>query len=270
MASSFHFPTPALRADPPPAGEGEDKRRYSCLRSLTKTPSFRLDGKRALVTGGGRGIGLAAASALAEAGAHVTIAARTKAEIEEAAAAIRARGETGRRAGARCDRCRGCAKGDCRRRAVSDPGQQRRHEPAGLSAGRQGRGFRRHLRAQCPRRLLHGAGGGDAADRGEIARLDHQYLLADGSCRRRAPHRLLRLQARHGGLHQGHGDRACAAQYPRQQYRSDVSRNADDAAILREQGVSRRGAVERSSSAGSVSSKRSPAPSSSWPRMRRR
>ena len=28
---------------------------------LVRTPSFRLDGKRALVTGGGRGIGLAAA-----------------------------------------------------------------------------------------------------------------------------------------------------------------------------------------------------------------
>src|SRR5207237_10265019 len=59
---------------------------------LAKTPSFRLDGKRALVTGGGRGIGLAAASALAQAGAHVTLAARTQAEIEAAAAAIRARG----------------------------------------------------------------------------------------------------------------------------------------------------------------------------------
>jgi NAD(P)-dependent dehydrogenase (short-subunit alcohol dehydrogenase family) len=60
---------------------------------LAKTPSFRLDGRRALVTGGGRGIGLAAASALAQAGAHVTLAARTKSEIEEVAAAIRARGE---------------------------------------------------------------------------------------------------------------------------------------------------------------------------------
>jgi NAD(P)-dependent dehydrogenase (short-subunit alcohol dehydrogenase family) len=62
---------------------------------LTRTPSFRLDGRRALVTGAGRGIGLAAASALAAAGAHVTLAARTKSEIENAAAAIRARGESG-------------------------------------------------------------------------------------------------------------------------------------------------------------------------------
>src|SRR5262245_23984968 len=60
---------------------------------LTPTPSFRLDGKRALVTGAGRGIGLAAASALAEAGASVTLAARTTKEIEEAAGAIGARGQ---------------------------------------------------------------------------------------------------------------------------------------------------------------------------------
>src|SRR3989442_1113040 len=56
--------------------------------------SFRLDGKRALVSGAGRGIGLAAAAALADAGAHVTLAARTRGEIEDAAAAIRARGQT--------------------------------------------------------------------------------------------------------------------------------------------------------------------------------
>jgi NAD(P)-dependent dehydrogenase (short-subunit alcohol dehydrogenase family) len=59
---------------------------------LAKAPSFRLDGKHALVTGGGRGIGLAAASALADAGAQVTLAARTRSEIDAAADAIRARG----------------------------------------------------------------------------------------------------------------------------------------------------------------------------------
>ncbi len=59
---------------------------------LPKTPSFRLDGRKALITGAGRGIGLAAATALAEAGAHVVLAARTVSEIEEAAAAMRAAG----------------------------------------------------------------------------------------------------------------------------------------------------------------------------------
>ena len=61
--------------------------------NLTKSASFRLDGKRALVTGAGRGIGLTASAALAEAGAHVTLCARTTKEIEEAAEAIRARGQ---------------------------------------------------------------------------------------------------------------------------------------------------------------------------------
>jgi NAD(P)-dependent dehydrogenase (short-subunit alcohol dehydrogenase family) len=59
---------------------------------LPTTPSFRLDGRRALVTGAGRGIGLAAAAALAEAGAHVTLCARSADEIAAAAAAIQARG----------------------------------------------------------------------------------------------------------------------------------------------------------------------------------
>lgn len=59
---------------------------------LPTTPTFRLDGRRALVTGAGRGIGLAAAAALAEAGAHVTLCARTESEIDEAAAALRKKG----------------------------------------------------------------------------------------------------------------------------------------------------------------------------------
>ena len=35
------------------------------MTALPVTPSFRLDGRRTLVTGAGRGIGLAAAAALA-------------------------------------------------------------------------------------------------------------------------------------------------------------------------------------------------------------
>ena len=62
------------------------------MLQLPKTPSMRLDGKRALVTGAGRGIGLAAAAALAQAGANVTLVARTPIEIAAAAEAIRAEG----------------------------------------------------------------------------------------------------------------------------------------------------------------------------------
>ena len=60
--------------------------------TLPRTPSMRLDNRRALVTGAGRGIGLAAAAALAEAGATVTLLSRTAAEIEAAAGEIRAAG----------------------------------------------------------------------------------------------------------------------------------------------------------------------------------
>jgi NAD(P)-dependent dehydrogenase (short-subunit alcohol dehydrogenase family) len=56
---------------------------------LPVTPSFTVEGKRALVTGGSKGLGFASGVALAKAGADVTLVARTKAEVDEAAAAIR-------------------------------------------------------------------------------------------------------------------------------------------------------------------------------------
>jgi len=55
---------------------------------LPSTPSFRLDGRRALVVGASSGIGLGCAVALAEAGAEVTLAARQAERLEEAVAAI--------------------------------------------------------------------------------------------------------------------------------------------------------------------------------------
>ena len=53
--------------------------------SLPRTPSFRLDGKRALVAGASSGIGAACAVALAEAGAEVWLAARRISELESLA-----------------------------------------------------------------------------------------------------------------------------------------------------------------------------------------
>lgn len=59
---------------------------------LPKTPSFRLDGKRAVVAGASSGIGMACAVALAEAGAQVTFAARRAEVLEDVVGQVRGAG----------------------------------------------------------------------------------------------------------------------------------------------------------------------------------
>jgi NAD(P)-dependent dehydrogenase (short-subunit alcohol dehydrogenase family) len=59
---------------------------------LPQTPSFRLDGRVALVAGASSGIGLGCAVALAEAGAHVICAARKQEQLEQVVSAIKAKG----------------------------------------------------------------------------------------------------------------------------------------------------------------------------------
>ncbi|TNC52876.1 SDR family oxidoreductase [Rubellimicrobium rubrum] len=56
--------------------------------ALPRTPSFRLDGRRAVVAGASSGIGLASAVALAEAGAEVALVARREGELLELAGVI--------------------------------------------------------------------------------------------------------------------------------------------------------------------------------------
>jgi 2-deoxy-D-gluconate 3-dehydrogenase len=62
------------------------------MMTLPRTPSQRLDGKRALVTGASSGIGQGCAVALAEAGAHVVCAARGLEKLQQSVDAMVAEG----------------------------------------------------------------------------------------------------------------------------------------------------------------------------------
>ncbi|MEE4331504.1 MAG: SDR family NAD(P)-dependent oxidoreductase, partial [Wenzhouxiangella sp.] len=74
--------------------------------------SWSLDGRRALITGASRGIGLAIARALAERGARITLVARHEADLDAAAKELRS-------AGYRVDRIAGdVGKSSDRRRIV--------------------------------------------------------------------------------------------------------------------------------------------------------
>lgn len=62
------------------------------MSALPQTPTFRLDGKRALVAGASSGIGMASAVALAEASAHVTLLARRDDVLSELAGSLKSKG----------------------------------------------------------------------------------------------------------------------------------------------------------------------------------
>jgi NAD(P)-dependent dehydrogenase (short-subunit alcohol dehydrogenase family) len=59
---------------------------------------FRLDGRTAIVTGGGRGLGRYMAEALSDAGANVVLCSRKKEPLEEVRSEIEARGRRARSA----------------------------------------------------------------------------------------------------------------------------------------------------------------------------
>jgi NAD(P)-dependent dehydrogenase (short-subunit alcohol dehydrogenase family) len=62
------------------------------MSATPAAPCFRVDGQRALVTGASRGIGFAAAAALAQAGAEVTLLARSPADLDAAVGSLREAG----------------------------------------------------------------------------------------------------------------------------------------------------------------------------------
>jgi 7-alpha-hydroxysteroid dehydrogenase len=76
----------------PGAADNRMKARVGSVTAMSVLDLFRLDGRAAVVTGAGRGIGAATALALAEAGADVVVAARTPEELRRTADAIEAAG----------------------------------------------------------------------------------------------------------------------------------------------------------------------------------
>src|SRR6516165_6017349 len=82
---------PSSATSTPAGGKGRARRHGACWNPMpakSADSAFRLDGKTALVTGAGRGIGRAVALALAAAGAELVLVSRTPSELDEVAREI--------------------------------------------------------------------------------------------------------------------------------------------------------------------------------------
>jgi NAD(P)-dependent dehydrogenase (short-subunit alcohol dehydrogenase family) len=87
---STHFIGPAPACQPP--GGDEEASMVEGGAARPRTPSTRLDGKVAVITGAGRGLGRACALALADAGAEAVLVSRTRTDLETVGREIAAAG----------------------------------------------------------------------------------------------------------------------------------------------------------------------------------
>ncbi len=217
-------------------------------------PSFRLDGRRVLVTGAGRGIGLAIAQACAASGAEVTLCARSAGEIGAAADELRAQGLKAEALPADVTDVQSFAALIAARPAFdvffNNAGMNRPKPLADITVEDYDAVLGLNLRS-----AVFAAKAVTAA-MVEVGRIGDQHVLADGACRGSQPHDLLRFEMGAGGLHQGAGHGSCAPSHPRQHHLPDLCRDADDGAVLSRPGVPFGGAGEDSAR-------------SHWPRGRR-
>ena len=219
---------------------------------LPRMPSFRLDGRRALVTGAGRGLGVASAAALAQASAHVTLCARSRDEIEEIAQAIRDDGGVADALVLDVTDVTGPTRPW--RNAPPSTSWSTMRGPISLALRRSVKpGFRCRHGAQFAGRLLRGTGGRARHDGCGTWWLDHSHVLPDGSCGWAKPDDLLRVQGWDRRPLKSDGDRSCATQYPRQHHRTDIHRDAVDEAFSRRSRFSeRRSQQDQARAAGRV------------------
>ena len=179
-----------------PARAARDDGRANTMPAFVER--FALTGKKALVTGASKGIGLEICRVLADAGADVVAVARDRAGLEEARARDR-----GRRAAVPGDRGRhGHHRGAAARRrhgtrGLGDdrhPGQQCRHCRSRADPRDDSRGLGPRPGGQSPGTVPPGPGAGtrdDRAARGKIVDVSSQTsgVALDRPCRLCAPPR---------------------------------------------------------------------------------
>ena len=219
-----------------------------------RTPSFRLDGRRALVTGASSGIGLGCAVALAEQGARVALVGAPRGS--RSPRPWTPSGPAGFDADGADRSTSPTSRPPPRRWPSTDPSTSWSTAPASRGTPRRPRPRPQDFDAVADLNL-RGAffldpGGGAGPDRGRPARIAHQHLVADGPCRRPRPRGLLRHQARGRGLHQGDGDRVGPPRHPGQHALPDLHPHAAHRDDLRRTPSAAPGSRRRSSSAAWV------------------